>query len=123
MRGGGHDWAGRAIRDGGLVIDLTLMRSVRIRGNRAVAAVGATSLDLMAAAEREDLTTAAGSTGAVCFAGLALGGGHGPLLGRFGTAADNLLSMNVVLSDGRLVTGQNPGSSAACAKALLQQLA
>lgn len=104
VRGGGHDWAGRAFREGGLVIDLTLMRSVEVTGDVAVVQGGASNLDLMTAAEHEGLTAVAGSVGAVGFAGLATGGGYGPLVGRFGLAADNLLGAQVVLADGRLVT-------------------
>jgi ketosteroid isomerase-like protein len=103
VRGGGHDWAGRALREGGVVVDLSLMRSVRIEGDVASVAGGATNLDVMSAAERSGLTAAAGSTGGVGFAGLALGGGYGPLVGRFGLALDNLLGAEVVLADGRLV--------------------
>ena len=74
VRGGGHDWAGRALRDGGLVIDLTLMRSVEVAGDVAVVGGGATNLDLVSAAHREGLTAVAGNVGAVGFVGLATGG-------------------------------------------------
>lgn len=104
VRGGGHDWAGRAFREGGLVIDLTLMRSVEITGDVAVVQGGATNLDLATAAEQAGLAVVAGTVGAVGFSGLALGGGYGPFIGRFGLAADNLLGAQVVLADGRLVT-------------------
>lgn len=109
--GGGHDWAGRAIRDSGLVINLSLMRSVEVTGDVAVVGGGATNLDLITAAERAGLTAVAGGVGAVGFAGLATGGGYGPLLGRFGLAADNLLSAEVVLANGDVVTaseGEHP---------------
>ncbi len=104
VRGGGHDWAGRALRDGGLVVDLTLMRSVEVSGNVVVIEGGATNLDLVDAAEREGLTAVAGNVGAVGYAGLATGGGYGALTGHFGLAADDLLGAEVVLADGSLVT-------------------
>jgi len=111
VRGGGNDWAGRSLRDGGLVIDLTEMRQVVITPQLQVASVegGATAGDVVAAAQPHGLTAATGTTGGVGMAGLTLGGGYGPLNGRFGLALDNLLSAEVVLADGRQVTA-NPTS-------------
>ena len=103
-RGGGHDWAGRALRNGGLLVDLTLMRSVEVSGDVAVVGGGATNLDLVSAAHKEGLSAVAGNVGAFGFAGLATGGGYGALAGRFGLAADDLLGAEVVLADGSLVT-------------------
>jgi FAD/FMN-containing dehydrogenase len=104
--GGGHDWAGRAVCDGGLVIDLSGMRTVTVDAGARVAAVGggATAADVMAAAAPYGLVAAAGNVGCVGMAGLTLGGGYGPLNGRFGLASDNLLGAEVVLADGRIVT-------------------
>ena len=104
--GGGHDWAGRALCDGGLLIDLSRMRGVRVDASAQVATVGggATAADVMAAAAPYGLVAAAGNCGGVGMAGLTLGGGYGPLNGRFGLASDNLLSAEVVLADGRIVT-------------------
>jgi hypothetical protein len=111
VRGGGNDWAGRSLRDGGLVIDLTEMRQVVVSPQLQVATVegGATAGDVVAAAQSHGLTAATGTTSGVGMAGLTLGGGYGPLNGRFGLALDNLLSADVVLSDGRQVTA-NPAS-------------
>lgn len=105
VRGGGHDFWGRALRSGGLVIDLTDMRGVRVDADRRVAAVegGALSSDVVAAAERVGLTAVTGTAGAVGMVGITLGGGYGPLTGRFGLAADNLLGAEVVLADGSRV--------------------
>lgn len=113
VRGGGHDWAGRALAEGGLTLDLSPMRQVRVDPATAVATVagGATSADVVAAAQRTGLVAATGTAGSVGMAGLTMGGGYGPLSGRFGLAADNLLSADVVLADGTLVTAddeQNP---------------
>jgi FAD/FMN-containing dehydrogenase len=106
VRGGGHDWAGRAVRHGGLVMDLSRLRRVTVDPEARVATVsgGATAADVIAAADRYGLSAATGTVGAVGMAGLTLGGGYGPLNGQFGLALDNLLSADVVLADGRLVT-------------------
>jgi FAD/FMN-containing dehydrogenase len=105
VRGQGHDWAGRALRDGGLTLDLTPMRSVRVdpvRG-RAVVGGGASANDVLAAADAHGLVAVTGTIGAVGMVGLTLGGGYGPLSGRFGLAADNLLGAEVVLADSSVV--------------------
>jgi len=104
--GGGHDWTGRAVRDGGLVIDLSGMRTVRVDALARVATVGggATAADVMDAAAPYGLVAAAGNVGCVGMTGLTLGGGYGPLNGRFGLALDNLIGAEVVLADGRIVT-------------------
>jgi hypothetical protein len=98
--GGGHDWAGRAVRDGAQVIDLSGMREVKVDGDVATIGGGATANDLIAAAAASGRSAATGSVGAVGMAGLTLGGGYGPLNGVAGLAADNLLSAEVVLADG-----------------------
>ncbi|MEJ1962778.1 MAG: FAD-binding oxidoreductase [Gammaproteobacteria bacterium] len=104
VRGGGHDWAGRSLRHGGLVIDLSAMRQVVIYPDalEAVVGGGATAGDLIAAARPHGLVAATGNVGAVGVAGLTLGGGYGPLMGRFGLAADNLISAEIVGQDGRI---------------------
>ncbi|GAA2535766.1 FAD-binding oxidoreductase [Streptomyces koyangensis] len=105
VRGGGHDFWGRAFRPGGLVLDLTEMTDVQVDVNHGYATVGggALSSDVVSAAERAGLTAVTGTAGSVGMVGLTLGGGYGPLLGRFGLAADNLLSAEVVLADGSRV--------------------
>jgi FAD/FMN-containing dehydrogenase len=106
VRGGGHDWAGRALRNDGLVIDLSAMRHVIVDPGSRVATVqgGATAGDVIGAAQPHGLTVAAGTVGGVGMTGLTLGGGYGPLIGRYGLALDNLLGAEVVLADGRVVT-------------------
>ncbi|MFD3421985.1 FAD-binding oxidoreductase [Streptomyces decoyicus] len=106
VRGGGHDWAGRALRPGGLVIDMARMRQVAAdpRARIADAQGGATAGDVIAAAAPHELSAATGTAGDVGMAGLTLGGGYGALNGRFGLALDNLLGAEIVLPDGRLVT-------------------
>ncbi|MBV8967994.1 MAG: FAD-binding oxidoreductase, partial [Verrucomicrobia bacterium] len=104
--GGGHDWAGRALRPDGLVIDLSRMRQVVVDPHSRVATVagGASNKDVAAAAGAHGLVAALGNCGGVGMAGLTLGGGYGPLIGLCGLVADNLLGAEVVLADGRRVT-------------------
>ena len=104
VRGGGHDWDGRALCDG-IVIDLSSMNSVAFGPDRtARISGGARAADVLAATDPLGLAVATGSCGAVGMAGLTLGGGYGPLIGRCGLALDNLLAAEVVLADGRIVT-------------------
>jgi FAD/FMN-containing dehydrogenase len=100
-RGGGHDWAGRALRDDGLVIDLTGMRDVAVDPRALVATVAgsARAKDIDAAAGAHGLVAALGNCGTVGMAGVILGGGYGPLNGPCGLAADNLLGAEIVLAD------------------------
>lgn len=109
VRGGGHDWAGRALCDG-LVIDLGEMRHVVVSPDRRSARIsgGARAFDVLAATDPLGLAAVTGSCSAVGMAGLTLGGGYGPLIGRFGLALDNLMAADVVLADGRIVTAE-PG--------------
>lgn len=110
VRGGGHDWAGRALCDG-LVIDLSGMKRVDAYRENITARVGggARAQDVVAVTEPLGLAPVTGSAGVVGMAGLTLGGGYGPLIGRFGLALDNLLAAEVVLADGRIVRAM-PGS-------------
>ncbi|WP_208719966.1 FAD-binding oxidoreductase [Amycolatopsis circi] len=104
--GGGHDWAGRALRDGGLLIDLTAMREVRVDELSWTAFVqgAARAGDVLAAARPYGLAPVTGVINKVGLTGLTLGGGYGVLGGRYGLASDNLISADVVLADGRKVT-------------------
>src|SRR5215469_10637569 len=72
VRGGGHDWAGRAVRPGGLVIDLTGMRQIAVDAKARTATVGggATAREVIAAAAPHGLVAATGACGAVGMAGL-----------------------------------------------------
>jgi FAD/FMN-containing dehydrogenase len=108
VRGGGHDWAGRALCDG-VVIDLCDMRSVVVGSDHRTAMIsgGARASDVTAITDPFHLAAVAGSADCVGITGLALGGGYGPLIGRFGLALDNVLSAQTVLADGRIVSA-NP---------------
>lgn len=102
VRGGGHDWAGRALCDG-LVIDLRSMNLVEAEHETAWVGGGATAADVMTVLNPLGIAAVTGALGMVGMAGLTLGGGYGPLIGRFGLALDNLLGAQVVLADGRIV--------------------
>jgi FAD/FMN-containing dehydrogenase len=110
VRGGGHDWAGRALCDG-IVIDLRELNGVAVDANRRAARIsgGARAADLLAVTDPLGLAAVTGSCGGVGMAGLTLGGGYGALIGRFGLALDNLLAAEVVLADGRIVTAGHDG--------------
>jgi FAD/FMN-containing dehydrogenase len=103
VRGGGHDWAGRSLIDGGLVIDMSLMNEVTVTSEVAVVSGGATVGDVVAAAEPRGLLPATGMLGDVGMVGLTLAGGYGPLNGLAGLALDNVLAARAVLADGSAV--------------------
>jgi FAD/FMN-containing dehydrogenase len=104
VRGGGHDWAGRALCDG-IVLDLRAMRDVRVSSDRRSAWIGGgvRAADVLAVTDPLGVAAVAGSVGSVGMAGFTLGGGYGALIGRFGLALDNLIAAEVVLADGRIV--------------------
>jgi FAD binding domain-containing protein len=103
--GGGHDWAGRSVRAGGLTIDLRRMRDVTVDPAARVAEIGggATAADVIAETSKHGLVAATGTVSSVGLTGLTLGGGYGLLDGNYGMAVDNVLSADVVLADGRHV--------------------
>ena len=106
VRGGGHNVSGNAVCDGGLTLDLSLMRSVRVDPKRqSLRAEGGTLWrDLDQEAEAFGLATTGGLISSTGIAGLTLGGGLGWLMGSYGLACDNLLSVDLVTATGELVT-------------------
>ena len=104
VRGGGHDWAGRALC-AGIVIDLSGMNGVSVDADHrsAIISGGARAADVAAVTDPLHVAAVTGTCSAVGMTGLTLGGGYGPLIGRFGLAVDNLLAAQVVLADGRSV--------------------
>jgi FAD/FMN-containing dehydrogenase len=103
VRGGGHGMPGFAVCEGGLMLDLSGMNSVHVdpqhRTVRAEPGVTWSAFDRETQAF--GLATTGGVVGSTGIAGLTLGGGHGFLMRRYGLACDNLLSADVVTSDGR----------------------
>ena len=106
IRGGGHNAGGLGICDGGLVIDLSLIRSVRVKpAARTVRAEGGcTGGDVDHATHAFGMATPTGTISTTGIAGLTLGGGIGHLSRPYGLTIDNLLAVDVVLADGRFVT-------------------
>ncbi len=113
VRGGGHSISGKAVCEGGLMIDLQPMRWGRADPATQTAVLGAGSLlmDLDNEAQAFGLATTAGTVSHTGAAGLTLGGGHGRLGRRFGITADNVRAFDMVTAEGefRHVTAeQNP---------------
>ena len=105
IRGGAHSAAGHGTCDGGIVIDLTLMKGINVDPEKRTAQAGAGVL--WGALDRETqafgLATTGGTITNTGIAGLTLGGGLGWLMGKHGLTIDNLLSADVVTTDGRFL--------------------
>ncbi len=106
VRGGGHNVAGTAVCDDGLVIDLTEMRSVRVDPDARTAWVqaGATWADVDHETQAFGLATPGGLVSETGVAGLTLGGGLGHLRCKYGLTCDNLVSVDLVTADGDYLT-------------------
>jgi FAD/FMN-containing dehydrogenase len=103
IRGGAHNVAGRATVEGGLMIDLSSMRGIRVDvSRRAVQAQGgATWAELNRETQLHGLAVTGGVVSTTGVAGLTLGGGLGWLMSKYGLALDNLLSVELVTADGK----------------------
>jgi FAD/FMN-containing dehydrogenase len=104
VRGGGHSAPGYGTNDGGLVIDLSLMRAVTVdpTRRRARAEGGTLWKGFDEATQAHGLATTGGTVTNTGIGGLTLGGGLGWLMGKHGTTVDNLLAVEVVTADGQL---------------------
>ncbi len=109
VRGGGHNVSGNAITDGGLMIDLSPMKGVRVdpEGKTARAEPGVTWGEFDHETQAFGLATTGGLVSTTGVAGLTLGGGLGWLMGNHGLACDNLISVDVVTADGRFLTASD----------------
>jgi FAD binding domain/Berberine and berberine like len=106
IRGGGHNVSGRAVCDGGLMIDPSAMKSIRVDpGGRTVRAEpGVLGAELDSETQAFGLATPVGTVSTTGIAGLTLGGGQSWLASKHGMAIDNLLSVDIVTADGTLRT-------------------
>jgi len=107
VRGGGHNIAGNCVCDGGLMVDLSPMKGIRVDPERGTARAepGLRLGEFDRATQAHGLATTMGIASETGIAGLTLGGGYGWLGGRHGLACDNLLSVELVTADGQFVTG------------------
>lgn len=106
VRGGGHNVAGRAVTDGGVMIDLSLLKTIEVDPDaRTVRAQGGVLWrELNDATHVHGLAVTGGAISTTGIAGLTLGGGLGWLMAKYGLAADNLLEVELVTADGEILT-------------------
>jgi FAD/FMN-containing dehydrogenase len=105
-KGGGHGVAGSAVCEAGLMIDLSLMKELKMdpTSREVIAGPGVLWGEFDKATEAHQLATTGGQVSHTGIAGLTLGGGLGYLMGKHGAACDNLLSLDVVTADGEMLT-------------------
>ncbi len=106
VRGGGHNITGNAVCDGGLMIDLSRMKGLRVDPIRrtARAQAGLTWGEYNRETQAFGLASTGGVISTTGIAGLTLGGGLGWLMGKHGLSCDNLLSADIITADGRFLT-------------------
>jgi FAD/FMN-containing dehydrogenase len=102
IRGGGHNVAGRAVTDGGVMIDLAEMKTIAIDPVRSTATAGGGVIwgELNDAAAEHGLAVTGGAVSTTGIAGLTLGGGLGWMMAKYGLASDNLLAAELVTANG-----------------------
>ena len=106
VRGGGHNVAGRAVTEGGLMIDLAPMKGIYVDPTRGTARAqgGVTWREYNRATHVHGLATTGGMVSTTGIAGLTLGAGLGWLMGKYGMAIDNLMAVELVTADGQAHT-------------------
>jgi FAD/FMN-containing dehydrogenase len=105
LRSGGHSYAGASTGSGALVVDVGRLRGIRLEADgTAVVGAGARLIDVYAALAARGRTVPAGSCPSVGIAGLALGGGHGLAVRRYGLLCDSLTGAEVLLPSGRALS-------------------
>ena len=106
VRGGGHSVAGKSVCDGGLMIDMSAMKGIRVDPARRTvrAETGLTLGEFDRETQAFGLATTLGTVSKTGIAGLTLGGGWGHLHAKYGLALDNVIGADVVTADGRLLT-------------------
>jgi FAD/FMN-containing dehydrogenase len=105
VRGGGHNVAGRAVSEGGLMIDLTPMRGIHVdpAAQTARAQGGVLWSELNREAHAHGLAVTGGAISSTGIAGFTLGGGLGWLMAKHGLGADNLIGVELVTADGEVL--------------------
>jgi hypothetical protein len=106
VRGGGHSLPGLSLSEGGLVIDLSNMKGIRVDAAKRIAwaEAGLTLGEFIHETQTYGLATTTGIVSHTGLAGLTLGGGMGWLAGKYGLTIDNLLAVDIVTADGQLLT-------------------
>jgi FAD/FMN-containing dehydrogenase len=113
VRSGGHSSPGYSVCDDGIVIDLSHMRDISIDPVQGLARTqaGLSLGEFVSRTQAYGLATTTGTVAGTGLAGLTLGGGIGWLMGKYGLTIDNLLSVDIVTADGRMLTAnatENP---------------
>lgn len=105
VRSGGHSSVGHSVSDGGIVLDLSLMRDLQIdvKGRTAWVETGMTAGEYTNAVGAHGLATGFGDTGSVGIGGITLGGGVGYLVRKYGLTIDSLLAAEIVTADGQFL--------------------
>jgi FAD/FMN-containing dehydrogenase len=106
VRGGGHSLPGKSVCDGGLMIDMSTMKGIRVDPVRRTvrAETGVKLGEFDRETQAFGLATTQGVVPTVGMAGLTLGGGWGQLHGKYGLAIDNVIAADVVTADGQMLT-------------------
>ena len=113
IKGGGHNISGLALADGGLTLDMSLMRDVRVDPDQRLVHVGAGCLlgDVDRATQEHGSATTLGFVSQTGVAGLTLGGGFGYLSRQFGFTVDDLVEVEIVTADGQIRTASRESES------------